>query len=179
MDPGWLSKAYLVFDEPGGTAVFVDSGAPLEPLLAAVDEHELTVTHVLTTHGHGDHIAGHDELVERFSCPVVTGAVETGGLKFDALPTPGHSDDGVAFVVNSEAVRINEFAATFARVANRPLRVWRMPAMAARVVGHPPMSGTGLSDAVFSNVRLRGTGFRFLYPTLEQGFQQIVGALDE
>ena len=22
MDPGWLSKAYLVFDEPGGTAVF-------------------------------------------------------------------------------------------------------------------------------------------------------------
>ena len=83
------------------------------------------------------------------------------------------------FVVNSEAVRINEFAATFARVANRPLRVWRMPAMAARVVGHPPMSGNGLSNAVFSNVRLRGTGFRFLYPTLEQGFQQIVGALDE
>ena len=72
MDPGWLSKAYLAYDEPGGTAVFVDSGAPLEPLLAAVDEHGLTVTHVLTTHGHGDHIAGHDELVERFSCPVVT-----------------------------------------------------------------------------------------------------------
>ncbi len=33
MDPGWLSNAYLIGDEPGGTAVFVDSGAPLEPLL--------------------------------------------------------------------------------------------------------------------------------------------------
>jgi glyoxylase-like metal-dependent hydrolase (beta-lactamase superfamily II) len=104
MHPGWLSKAYLAYDEPGGTAVFVDSGAPLEPLLAAVDEHGLTVTHVLTTHGHEDHVAGHDELVGRFSCPVVTSAVETGGLKFDALPTPGHSPDGVAFVLNDEVV---------------------------------------------------------------------------
>ena len=104
MDPGWLSKAYLAYDEPGGVAVFVDSGAPLEPLLAEVDEHGLTVTHLLTTHGHEDHIAGHDELVERFSCPVVTGAVETGGLKIEALPTPGHSSDGVAFVANGEGV---------------------------------------------------------------------------
>jgi hydroxyacylglutathione hydrolase len=104
MDPGWLSKAYLAYDEPGGAAVFVDSGAPLEPLLAAVDEHGLTVTHLLTTHGHDDHISGHDELVERFSCPVVTGHVETGGLHIEALPTPGHSPDGVAFVANGEAV---------------------------------------------------------------------------
>ena len=82
------------------------------------------------------------------------------------------------FVVNSNAVRMSEFAATFARLARRPLRVWRVPAMAARVVGSDPMS-RGPSDAVFSNVRLRGTGFRFLYPTLEQGLQQVVGALDE
>ena len=37
MDPGWLSNAYLVADERGGTAVFIDSGAPLEPLLQAVE----------------------------------------------------------------------------------------------------------------------------------------------
>lgn len=86
---------------------------------------------------------------------------------------------GRYFVVNSDPVRMSEFAATFARLANRPLRVWRMPAVAARLVGGAPMPGNGLSDAVFSNVRLRGSGFRFLYPTLEQGLQQIVGALDE
>jgi hypothetical protein len=35
------------------------------------------------------------------------------------------------------------------------------------------------ADAVFSNIRLRGIGFRFLYPTLERGLQQVVGVLDE
>jgi NAD dependent epimerase/dehydratase family enzyme len=30
---------------------------------------------------------------------------------------------------------------------------------------------------VFSNIRLRGTGFRFTYPTLEEGLQQILGTL--
>src|SRR5207244_13524012 len=29
MDSGWLSNAYVLGDEPGGVAVFVDSGAPL------------------------------------------------------------------------------------------------------------------------------------------------------
>jgi glyoxylase-like metal-dependent hydrolase (beta-lactamase superfamily II) len=29
-------------------------------------------------------------------------AVETGGLRVETLATPGHSDDGVAFVVNGE-----------------------------------------------------------------------------
>jgi hypothetical protein len=36
MDANWLSNAFVVGDEPGGVAVFVDSGAPLEPLLATV-----------------------------------------------------------------------------------------------------------------------------------------------
>jgi nucleoside-diphosphate-sugar epimerase len=86
---------------------------------------------------------------------------------------------GRYFVVNSDPVRMNEFAATFARLANRPLRVWRVPAVARRLVAGTTMPGHGLSDAVFSNVRLRGSGFRFLYPTLELGLQQIIGALDE
>jgi hydroxyacylglutathione hydrolase len=104
MDPGWLSNAYLVADEPGGSAVFVDSGAPLEPLLAALERDDLTPTHLLVTHGHSDHVAGNDELVRRFGLPVVRGAVDVGGLSIEALPTPGHSDDMVAFVVNGEAV---------------------------------------------------------------------------
>ena len=101
MHDSWLSNAFLLADEPGGTAVFVDSGAPLEPLLAAVERERVTPTHLLVTHGHADHVAGNDELVERFSLEVSTGPVETGGLKVDALPTPGHSDDGVSFVVGN------------------------------------------------------------------------------
>jgi hydroxyacylglutathione hydrolase len=100
MHPGWLSNAYLLADEPGGTAVFVDSGAPLEPLFAVVEREGLTVTHLLTTHADPDHVAGDDEILRRFDVPVVKGPVETGGLSVDALPTPGHKDDHLAFVVN-------------------------------------------------------------------------------
>jgi hydroxyacylglutathione hydrolase len=103
MDPGWLSNAYLVADRPGGTAVFVDSGAPLEPLVAAVERDGLTVTHLLTTHADPDHIAGDAEILRRHDVPVVKGPLETGGLRIEALPTPGHKDDHLAFVVNGEA----------------------------------------------------------------------------
>ena len=75
MDAGWLSNAYLVYDEPGGTALFVDSGAPLEPLLEAVERERLTPTHVLRTHAHSDHVAHEAEL----GLPVVTESLATGG----------------------------------------------------------------------------------------------------
>jgi glyoxylase-like metal-dependent hydrolase (beta-lactamase superfamily II) len=100
MDSGWLSNAYLVADEAGGTAVFVDSGAPLEPLLRAADEWRVTPTHVLRTHAHADHVAHEHDL----GLPVVRESLETGGLSVEAIPTPGHSDDMVCFVVNGEAV---------------------------------------------------------------------------
>jgi hydroxyacylglutathione hydrolase len=100
--PDWLSNAYLVADEPGGTAVFVDSGAPLEPLHAAVERDGLKATHLLTTHADADHIAGDGELLDRYGLTIVKGPLETGGLSFEALPTPGHKDDHLTFVCNGE-----------------------------------------------------------------------------
>ena len=76
MHPDWLSNAYLIGDEPGGTAVFVDSGAPLAPLFEAVERHRLTVTHLLTTHADADHIAGDDEIRSRYDVPVVKGNLD-------------------------------------------------------------------------------------------------------
>lgn len=99
LHPVWLSNAYVVGDEPGGVAVFVDSGAPLEPLLDVVERERLTPTHLLLTHRHEDHVAGNEELVARFGLEVTSTGVETGGLRIEALSTPGHSDDGVSFVV--------------------------------------------------------------------------------
>ncbi len=100
MDPRWLSNAYLVADEEGGSALYVDSGAPLEPLLAAATRWRVKPEVVLRTHSHPDHVEHEAEL----GLPVETGAAEVGGLRVEALPTPGHSDDMVAFVVNQEAV---------------------------------------------------------------------------
>jgi hydroxyacylglutathione hydrolase len=103
MHPGWLSNAYLIGDEPRGTAIFVDSGAPLGPLFEAVERHGLNVTHLLTTHADADHIAGDDEIRARYGCPIVKGDLETGGLSVRALETPGHKDDHLAFVVKALA----------------------------------------------------------------------------
>ena len=42
MHPDWLSNAYLVADEEGGAAVFVDSGADVKPLLSLIHISEPT-----------------------------------------------------------------------------------------------------------------------------------------
>ena len=86
---------------------------------------------------------------------------------------------GRYFLVNRDPIRLDEFAETFARLAHRPLRVLRVPAVAARFVVGPVLGDLLRANAVFSNIRLRGIGFRFLYPTIGEGLRQIVGALGE
>jgi hydroxyacylglutathione hydrolase len=115
MDPQWLSNAYLVADHSGGSAVFVDSGAPIEPLLAAVERLEVRPTHLLTTHAHADHVANHRVLQERYGLLVFASpdedvegaeplghgeALEVGELHVEALRTPGHTPGMLSFVVD-------------------------------------------------------------------------------
>ncbi|MCW2963524.1 MAG: fold metallo-hydrolase [Actinomycetia bacterium] len=100
MDARWLSNAYLVADEEGGAAVFVDSGAPLGPLLQAAAAWRVEPSHILRTHAHPDHVEHEGEL----GLPVVRAALQVGGLDVEAIPTPGHSEDMVCFVVNGELV---------------------------------------------------------------------------
>jgi hydroxyacylglutathione hydrolase len=115
MDPQWLSNAYLIAGGPGEPAAFIDSGAPLETLLEAVSRHELRPTHLLTTHGHHDHVAGHERLLEQFDLDVLAhpadrveaatdlehgSVVEVGDLRVEALHTPGHSPGHLAFLAD-------------------------------------------------------------------------------
>src|SRR5215210_3083042 len=106
MEPGWLSNSYVVGDRAGGS-------------VAAIDRHRLTVTHILVTHHHGDHVAHLAAMRERYGAPVLAHAlegprlpggadraladreiVETGGLRVEAVHTPGHTDGMLAFVIN-------------------------------------------------------------------------------
>jgi hydroxyacylglutathione hydrolase len=105
MHPDWLSNAYLLAVE-GGPAVFVDSGADVAPLVEAVERWRTTPVAILRTHAHHDHVVNEDELVRRYSIPVVAepGGWIWDGLEVRGLATPGHSDDGLSFVLDEEVV---------------------------------------------------------------------------
>lgn len=101
----WLSNAFLLAIE-GGPAVFVDSGADVAPLLEAAERWGTTPVAVLRTHAHADHVEHEEELVRRFTIPVLAepGEWQWDKLRVRAVATPGHSDDGLSFVVGDEAV---------------------------------------------------------------------------
>jgi glyoxylase-like metal-dependent hydrolase (beta-lactamase superfamily II) len=123
MSDGWLSNTYVVADELGGHAVLIDAGGPVAPLLDVIRRGQLTLTHVLLTHHHHDHVAELDAVLaehagtpvlihalERDSVPGATGtmepgvAIETGALTIDPIHTPGHTAGMLSLLVNGTDV---------------------------------------------------------------------------
>jgi hydroxyacylglutathione hydrolase len=70
--------------------------------VAAVERWGATPAAILRTHSHTDHVTHEHELRARYDIDVVAepGEWEWGGLRVRGTPTPGHSDDMVAFVVD-------------------------------------------------------------------------------
>jgi glyoxylase-like metal-dependent hydrolase (beta-lactamase superfamily II) len=106
MHPDWLSNAYVVADQENGSAVFVDSGADIAPLVAAVERWGATPVAILRTHSHSDHVVHEDDLRSRYGIDVVAepGEWEWDELEVRGLATPGHSEDMVAFLVDDEVI---------------------------------------------------------------------------
>ena len=103
MHPGWLSNAFAIADREGGTALIVDSGPDMAPIVAAVESWGVTVAALLRTHSHHDHVEHEAELRERYGVDVIAepGSWAFGDLRVRGLATPGHSDDMVAFNVDN------------------------------------------------------------------------------
>ncbi|MDQ6774846.1 MAG: MBL fold metallo-hydrolase [Actinomycetota bacterium] len=123
MSDGWLSNTYLVADELAGHAVLIDAGGPVAPLLEMLERGQLTLTHVLLTHHHHDHVADLDAVLarhpgtpvlihplERDQVPGATGTmepgvpIETGALTVEPLHTPGHTAGMLSLLVNGTDV---------------------------------------------------------------------------
>jgi hydroxyacylglutathione hydrolase len=102
MHPDWLANSFAIADREGGTALFVDSGADVGPLVAAVEAWGAAPAAILRTHSHPDHVVHEHELRARYGIEVVAepGEWEWGGLRVRGVATPGHSDDMVAFLVD-------------------------------------------------------------------------------
>jgi hydroxyacylglutathione hydrolase len=123
MHPDWLSNTYLVAAGPGEDGFFVDAGGPVRPLLERAERDGITVTHVLLTHHHHDHVAELAAVTNRFPGAQVlihpeeralvdgaTGDLEPGdelsigGLSVRALHTPGHTRGMLSLLVNGSDV---------------------------------------------------------------------------
>jgi hydroxyacylglutathione hydrolase len=64
--PQFVSNTYLLADGQGGPAFFIDAGGPVAPLIEAAERLALTLTHVLLTHHHFDHVSEVAALRERW-----------------------------------------------------------------------------------------------------------------
>ena len=106
---------YLWLIHDGVHAAVVDPGDS-GPILASLREHGLTLTAILLTHHHADHIGGVPELLARYPVPVygprndriatVTHPLSEGDrvavagldLALDVLDVPGHTLGHIAYV---------------------------------------------------------------------------------
>lgn len=122
MNLQYLSNTYLVGDRVGGHAVLIDTGGPMQPIVNKIAEHRLTLTHVLCTHHHIDHVSHNADYSERYGCPICGHArekqlfdrldqqlgdgdeIRSGGLNVRAVHVPGHTQGQLSFLVNEERI---------------------------------------------------------------------------
>ncbi len=124
--PGIAQSSYLLGAE--STCAIVDPSRDVERYLDAAGGLDLAITHVLETHLHADFVSGHMELRETTGATIVAPAsgrcafehaavgdgshFDVGELRVDVLDTPGHTPDGVTYVVTDRS-RGDEPAAAF------------------------------------------------------------------
>ena len=123
MSDGFLTNNYVVADEPAGHAVMIDAGGPVAPLLEFLRRGQLTLTHVILTHHHGDHVVELDAVrqaypevpvliheLERAEVPQATAAlapgeaIRAGALPLEPLPPPGHTAGMLSLLVDGTDV---------------------------------------------------------------------------
>lgn len=103
-----------------GEAVVIDPGDEVAELVALVQQHRLTVRHILLTHAHIDHVTGVGPAVEAFKAPVwlhrddlflyerAEQQAKMFGLKMPApLPPIDHFYDGTVFTFGDYRVDVH------------------------------------------------------------------------
>src|SRR3954467_10042874 len=110
---------YLIHDPATGATASIDA-PEAAPIAAALEREGWTLTDILITHHHGDHVGGVAELKQKYGCRVVGphdksarianvdlraaqgDVVKVGGLLARGLETPGHTLDHISYVFDSE-----------------------------------------------------------------------------
>ena len=110
---------YLVHD-PASQAVASIDAPEAGPIIEALEREGWTLTDILVTHHHHDHVGGIAELKEKYNCRVVAphdksakiphvdlrvrqgDVVKIGTLLARVLETPGHTLDHISYVLDDE-----------------------------------------------------------------------------
>lgn len=105
----------LIHDRVSGATAAIDA-PEAEPIVAALEREGWTLTDILVTHHHADHVGGIAELKRKYRCRVVAphdakakimdvdqrvregDTVNVGGLVARVLETPGHTLDHISYV---------------------------------------------------------------------------------
>jgi hydroxyacylglutathione hydrolase len=109
-------NSYLVWDEVTREAALFDTGFDATPAFQIIDENQLQLRHLFLTHSHEDHLAALGPIRARYprlrihsdikSVPVDqknrrNDFIMLGSLRITNRETPGHSEDGVTYIVGN------------------------------------------------------------------------------
>ena len=111
----------LLVDKEAGVAISIDA-PETEAITDVLESKNVALTHILTTHHHGDHVAGNAALKEKHGCTII-GPVdeetkipgidktvghgeifEIGGHKIEVIATPGHTLGQIAYHLPDQKV---------------------------------------------------------------------------
>ena len=112
---------YLIHDDATKATASIDA-PEAGPIVKALEREGWTLTDILITHHHGDHVGGVAELKQKYGCRVVAphdkstkianadlrvgngDVVKVGNLLARVLETPGHTLDHISYVFDGDKV---------------------------------------------------------------------------
>jgi len=165
---GLSHYSYAIASRTGGDAVIVDPERVVDRYLAWASDHEVRIAHVLETHIHADYASGARELAARGGAELCLSAYDEGELyeasfphrelrdgdrlslgavEVEALHTPGHTPEHLAFLVWE---------------SGRPRRLLSGDFLFVGSLGRPDLLGEeytpGLARRLYASVREKLSG---------------------
>lgn len=109
-------NCYLIGDEKAGTGIVIDPGDEGEAVLEMVSKHALTITDIIITHAHLDHVSGVD--VVRKATNAVVHMSRNDMPLFEIIPSQGalfglrvkRPGDPEKFVTQNQLIRAGSMA---------------------------------------------------------------------
>ncbi len=108
--------SYIVGCEAKGVAAIIDPDRDVQKYLDAAAARGLTITHIIETHLHADHVSGNSDLAARTGAQIyvheASGAefphqsvrdgdvLELGNLRLKVIHTPGHTPESITLLVS-------------------------------------------------------------------------------